>query len=43
MESSANIIFGNNNLGYTIDTPVCKAAIHSGFLGDKHPNEFTII
>lgn len=42
-ESGANIIFGNNSVGYTIDTPVCKAAIHAGFLGNKHANEFTII
>lgn len=42
-ESRANIIFGSNNQGYTADTPVCKAAIHAGFLGDKHANEFTII
>lgn len=41
--SKANIIFGNNLNGYTADTPVCKAAIHGGYLGNKHSNEFTII
>jgi len=41
--TGAEIIFGNNNEGYSADTAVCKAALHAGYLGDKHDAEFTIL